>query len=440
MKRRKYFAMVLMLSGIMAFAGCGNEKKNEKEGETKIQEEDTQDDVGDEDVSAASSHENALDFKVGDYVKLGEYKNLKVQYPTPEVSEDDLQYTIEELQEENTEYKEITDRSAQEGDSVNIDYTGVIDGEAFEGGSDTDYELVLGSGDFLEEFESSLVGKNSGEAVTFPVTFPEDYFDSEMAGKQAEFTVTINKISQVIVPEYTDEFVAKATDYSTMKEYEEYIRKDLEASAQEESISAAGEEALSLAVENATVDGYPQELYDFFYDETVAGYEFYASMMGMEYEEFVEQMGEDSVESGAIAQTNEFLVVQAIAEKEGLTVTEENYKDEAKELMEENEYETLDEFEKDYGKVSIIVQLVRGKIVNFLYENAQIEEVSQEEYYGDEDDFEDEEDVESGEEDAGDGEEELNDELEIPDRQEEGDEEAELLDISDTSDTSLESE
>lgn len=399
MKKRKYLAMVLVLSGIMAFAGCGNEKKNEAANQDvaagdNASGEDTSDGSsdGDTDTSNASSHENALDFNVEDYVKLGEYKNLKVQYPIPEVLEEDVQFSIEELQEENKEYKEITDRAAQEGDSVNIDYTGVIDGEAFEGGSDTDYELVLGSGDFLEDFENSLIGKNSGEATTFPVTFPEDYFDEEMAGKEAEFTVTINKISEVNVPEYNDEFVAKVTDYSTTEEYEDYIRGDLMVSAQEESISASGEEALALAVENATLDGYPQELYDFYYDETVAGYEFYASLMGMEYEDFIEQMGEDSIEDATIAQVNEFLVVQAIAEKEGLTITEDNYKEEAKDLMEENEYESLEEFEADYGKVSIITQLLRGKIVNFLYDNAEIEEVSQEEYYGEEEyDEEDEE-------------------------------------------------
>ncbi len=405
MKKRKYLIMVLLLSGIMVFAGCGNEKKN--------QSADTSDASSNEDAdtSDASSHENALDFNVEDYVKLGEYKNLKVQYPIPEVVEEDVEYSIEELKEENTEYKEIKDRPSKEGDSVNIDYTGVIDGETFDGGSDTDYELVLGSGEFMEEFESNLIGKNVEEAVTFPVTFPEDYFDTEVAGKQAEFTVTINKISEVIVPEYTDEFVAKVTDYSTRKEYEEYIKKDLEASAEEESISAAGEEALSLAVENADIDGYPQELYDFYYDETVAGYEFYASMMGMEYEEFVEQMGEDSIDAGALAQTNEFLVIQAIAEKEGLTITEDNYKEEAKELMEENEYETLEEFEQDYGKVSIITQLLRGKIMNFLYENAEIEEVSQEEYYEEEEPGEEEEPREEDAEEPVEGkrEEELSD-------------------------------
>lgn len=407
MKRKKYLAIAFVLSGVMAFsAGCGN---NQKEEAKSAEDTAVQDTAGEGEEETENTYENALNFKAEDYVKLGEYKNLKIQYPVPEVYEEDVEYAIQELQDENTEYREITDRPSQEGDSVNIDYTGTMDGEEFEGGSDTDYELVLGSGDFLEDFENSLIGKNKGEVVTFPLTFPEEYFDSEAEGKQAEFTVTINKISEVIVPEYTDEFVAEVTDYKTTEEYEEYIRGDLMITAQEESASASGEDALALAVENAEVNGYPQELYDFYYDETVAGYQFYASMMGMEYEEFLEQLGEGAVEDAVLAQVEEYLVAQAIADKEGLTVTDEGYQEEVQALLEEYEYDTIEELEEDYGKTSIMTQIVRSRVVNFLYENAEVEEVSQDEYYG-EDESEDEdiedEDTEDGEE-AGEGELEL---------------------------------
>lgn len=393
MKKRKYLLALLMLIGALALGGCAGNKKSEGKANGDASTEDKV-------VEGEQIKEGELDFNVGDYVTLGEYKNLSVEYPVPEVLDEDVEYSIQELLEENTEYNEVKDRPAQEGDSVNIDYTGVIDGEAFDGGSDSDYELVLGSGDFLEDFENSLIGKKTGEVVTFPVTFPEDYFDSEMEGKQAEFTVTINKISEVVTPEYTDELVAEVTAYKTKEEYEDYIRGDLMASSQEESASAAGEEALGQAVENAEIDGYPQGLYDFYYEETVSGYQFYASLMGMEYEEFIEEMGEDAVKDAAEAQVQEYLVAQAIAEKEGLIITDKNYQEEAQALMESNdyEYESLEEFENDYGKTSIITQVIRQKVVDFLYENADVKEVSQEEYYGDDEEFEDETD--EGDEDA----------------------------------------
>ncbi len=396
MKRRKYVLAVLMLAGTMALGGCADNKKSGKDNGDKTAKENV--------VEGEQIKEGELDFKVEDYVTLGEYKGLSVEYPVPEVLEEDVEYAVQELLEENTEYKEIKDRPAKEGDSVNIDYTGVVDGEAFDGGSDSDYDLVLGSGDFLEDFENSLIGKKTGEVVTFPVEFPEEYFDSEMAGKQAEFTVTINKINEVVVPEYTDGLVKEVTAYKTKEEYEDYIRGDLMASSQEESISAAGEEALAQAVENSEVDGYPQGLYDYYYEETVAGYQFYASLMGMEYDEFIAEMGEDSVKEAAEAQVQEYLIAQAIAEKEGLIITDKNYQEEAKALMEqyeiENEYEygSMEEFEEDYGKTAIITQIVRQKVLDFLYENADVTEVSQDEYYGDGEEVEEETEEGDGEE------------------------------------------
>ncbi len=432
MKKRRYLAAALLLAGAMAFTGCGNEKKEQAADAKEGNEEASLDEIQEE---GSSSHDNALDFKVGDYVKLGDYKKLKVQYPIPEVTQEDVDFAVQEALEEHTEYKEITGRPAQNGDTINIDYTGVLDGEAFDGGSDTDYEFTLGEGEFLDEFEQGLIGKNANEATTFPVTFPEDY-DEELGGKTVEFTATINKISEANVPEYTDEFVAKVSDYTTKEEYEKYIKEDLLAAGEAEAISAAGEEALGLAVENATVEGYPQELYDFYYDETIVGYQSFAEMFGMEYEEFMEQMGDGAVEEAALAQVNEFLVAQAIAEKEGLAVTEESYQEEAKALMEENDYESMEDFEADFGKISIITQLVRGKVVDFLYENAEIEKVSQEEYYdsGEEDDEEEGTEDAQGEEDA-DGEEGEGTDGEITDGRRSEEELNDVLDVNGTDGT-----
>lgn len=146
MRRRKYLAVALILSGAMAFsAGCGNTKKGTENTAKQDSAGEDSDESTKEQGDAENAYDDVLNFKAEDYVKLGDYKNLKVQYPVPEVLEEDVEYAIQELQEENKEYREITDRPSKEGDSVNIDYTGVMDGEEFEGGSDTDYELVLGS-------------------------------------------------------------------------------------------------------------------------------------------------------------------------------------------------------------------------------------------------------------------------------------------------------
>lgn len=361
MRKCNYLLTALFLAGVVTAAGCGKGNKED---------------------NSLTSTEEALNYEVEDYVKLGDYKNLEIQRPIASVSDEDMEMYIQEMLDENAEYREITDRAAKEGDSVNIDYTGTIGGEEFEGGSDSDYEFVLGEGRFLEEFEANLIGKNTGETVTFSLTFPEDY-DEEVGGKEAEFKVVINSVNEVTVPEYNDAFVASISEYTTVEDYEKAIREELLDSSQEEAVMAAGEDALIQAVENATISGYPQAIYDLCYNETMESYQFFAEFNGMELDEFLaENMSEEDLESIVISSVNEILVVQAIAEEEGLQITDSTYKEEAGAMATEYGYDSLEEFEADYGMASIVNMLTREKIIDFLYDSAKVEEVSQEEYYG----------------------------------------------------------
>ncbi len=363
MRKKYYAAAVLAAAGIMALAGCGGKEGNGSS----------------ENTDKASG---GVEYDAGDYVTLGEYKGLAVQYPIPEVSDTDVEDEIQARLEENTEYKEIEGRPAQEGDNVNIDYVGTVDGEEFDGGSDTGYDLVLGSGEFIDGFESSLVGKNAGETTTFTVTFPDDYDDPEeegsLSGKEAEFTVTVNSISEVIVPEYDEAFVKKVSDCSTKEEYEASIREELLEDYTDESLTTARDSALELAIENATVDGYPQELYDQIHEAEVENYKLFTEMTGWEFTD-------EEVEEAAMDELNETLVVQAIADEEGIAVSEEDYKSDLAELAEENGYDSTGEYEEATGKEAILRQILREKVVDFLYESAKVEEVSSDEYYGSDD-------------------------------------------------------
>lgn len=378
--KRNGLTMALALLSLACLAGCGKGNGYQKpSGGTKtIQEE-------------------GLDYQVEDYVKLGEYQKLPVQYPVPEVTDSDVELYIQEQLEENTVYTEVTDRGAKEGDYINMDYVGTIDGKEFEGGSDSGVEFELGIGEFLDEFDENLIGKSAGETVTFPVTFPEEY-DEELGGTTAEFTVTVNAVATAEQPEYNDDFVSQVSDCKTTKEYEKQVREELLVSAQEDAASAAKESALGLAVENAQIDGYPQKLYDLFYQDAVEGYQALAEMFGMEYEDLIAEFGEESLDGEALYRVNEYMVAQAIAEAEGITITEENYQAEAENLAVEYEYETLEEFEAYYGKVYIITQLVRERVLDFLYGMAEVEEVSQEAYYGSMEDLGEDEESEDMEE------------------------------------------
>lgn len=379
MKKRIYLAAIALGIGMLLSAGCGD---------------------GGKDTNGSSAF---FDYDVNDYVTLGDYKGLAVQYPVPTVTEDDIQIAIEDLLDEKTDYIEVTDRGAENGDYLNIDFTGTIDGKEFDGGSAEDYELTLGNEEMLVEFDQNLVGKKAGETAAFKVVFSEDY-DEELAGQEAEFQVTVNTVSEINQPEYNDAFVAEATEYKTTAEYEEALRGELIASAQAEAAESAGTDALQLAVDNATINGYPESLYEACYQDTVDSYQAYAEMFGMEFEEFMSEFmeGED-LEEVTISLVNEVLVSQAIAEKEGLTITDKEYDQEAEALATEYGYTSLEDFTADYGQVSIMSTLIKERAMNFLYENAQVEEVSEEDYNNEEDyDEEEAEATEEGENTLGD--------------------------------------
>ena len=370
MRKQKYFLAALLLTATTALTGCKNSGGNQN--------------------NALLSTEEGMDFYAQDYVKLGDYKGLEVQYPIPsEVTQDDIDSYIQDQISYYTEYTDV-DRAAKIGDSVCINFTGTIDGEEFDGGSAEDYILTLGSGEFLEDFENALVGKKTGETTTFSITFPDDYDeDGTLSGKEAEFTVTINYVSEVTVPEYNDQFVAEISDYKTTAEYEAYVKELLAQNYENSSKDMAGEDALALAMENATVDGYPEELFNSFYEQTLADYQMYADFMGMDFEDFLtEYMSEDDIKEVALDSVNEFLIVQAIADKEGIKLTKENFEEEAKQLATEYEYDSVESMQEDFGTSYLYTTLLREKVKDFLYNSAKVTELPEDEYYQDMEDEE----------------------------------------------------
>ena len=265
MKRKYYILATTILTMAMFFGGCaGAGGKGNTGGKSNESGQSSEKGGQKSEESQVTYEDDTLNFNVKDYVKLGEYKGLEVSYPVPsEVTKEDVDQYIQELLEENAEFQEDKDRKAQNGDTINIDFTGTINGEEFEGGSEKDYELELGVGEFLEEFEQNLLGKKAGETTTFTVEFPEDY-DEVLGGQKVQFEVKINSVSEKIIPEYNVEFVKSVSEYETVKEYEESVKKELTESAESNSETEARENVMRLAVENAKVDGYPQALYDFF--------------------------------------------------------------------------------------------------------------------------------------------------------------------------------
>lgn len=163
---------------------------------------------------------------------LGDYSNLEAEIDDFSVTDADIDAVIEKALETNARVEQV-EREAKEGDSVNINFEGSVDGEVFEGGTAENYDLTLGSNSFIPGFEEQLVGVKPGEEVDVNVTFPEDYHEESLANKESLFKVKMNSISEKIRPELDDEFVKDISEFDTLDEYKADIRTQLEKESEE---------------------------------------------------------------------------------------------------------------------------------------------------------------------------------------------------------------
>lgn len=323
------------------------------------------------------------------YVTLGDYTDLNVEYTTTvtEVTDEEVQSTIETnlssfaYESKDKKYK------AQEGDTVNIDYEGLKDGVAFEGGTAEEYDLELGSGTFIEGFEEGLVGAKKGEERALNLKFPDDYSSTDLAGQDVVFNVTVNTIK--ITPsmdDLDDEFVAnkiktytnadgEEVEVTTFEQYKELVRADLEANY-EDTVETDKKNALwDEVVANCEIKEYPEEDIQKIIDDMEDWYTEYASYYGYEdldafitannstREEFDENADKTAKEEVASR-----LVAEAIAEKEDLVLTDKEYDEGVTKYAKEYGYETEDEFIEEAGEESIRVELQREKVQNWLLE------------------------------------------------------------------------
>ena len=208
-KRALTAAMALAL--VMAMTGCGNTGA-QTESATAATTQEAAAEVAAEEEWMINPTAYLSGINAADYVDLpANYSSLTVEVePVKEVTDEEVEEMIDKLREAHRELKEVTNRKkVKEGDVVNIDYVGRIDGEEFDGGAAEGYDLEIGSDSFIDGFEDGLIGQTVGDTVTLELTFPENYGDSTKAGVDAEFDVTINSIQQFVVPDLTDQFVVE---------------------------------------------------------------------------------------------------------------------------------------------------------------------------------------------------------------------------------------
>ena len=259
--------------------GCGNADTDTAETtQESMAESETGTEAGTEDYGPEAYLSG---INVADYVTLGEYKGIEVSVDAPVVTDEYLDSYIDYVLQSNMVTTEITDRPVEEGDIVNIDYEGKIDGVAFDGGTAQGYDLTIGSGTFIDGFEDGLIGAETGETVDVNVTFPENYQGEEVAGKDAVFTVTVNSISVETLPELTDEFVQGLdVGVNTVEEYRQYAYDLLMEEEQATHDSNAEIAVLEAVMAGSQIQDPPEDMTNRYYNRIIDNMTYYASLYG----------------------------------------------------------------------------------------------------------------------------------------------------------------
>lgn len=316
---------------------------------------------GDQAAPASASEEK---------VQLGEYKGVTYTPVKAEVTDEEVETEIQAMLDAYPTINEV-DRAAEEGDVVNIDYVGMKDGEPFDGGTAEGYNLELGSGSFIEGFEDGLIGAVKGQELSLNLTFPDTYFNEDLAGQDVVFDVTVNAVQESIPAELNDEFVKSYTEYDTVDAYRAGVRDDLEKAAATAAENQKQAEVFLKVVDGATVN-LTQEEIQATYDEQYAMYEEQATAYGMDMEKMVSLYGMEleAFQSQLMVQAEEAAkqeaVVNAIADAEKITVSDED----RQALAEEFGFESVDAMNEQTGEDTANEYILSRKVIDFLVENA----------------------------------------------------------------------
>ena len=313
-------------------------------------------------------------------ITVGEYKGLVLT----SVSDDSVDASINAMLEENFAEVQVVERAAEDGDTVNINYEGTKDGVAFEGGTDDSEEgtdLVLGSGSFIDGFEDGLLGAVAGEERDLELTFPEDYDSEELAGQAVVFHVKVNAVKTSVVPELTDAFVAENfPNYTTAEEYWAAYKEGLNYETYCTQITEQLMNTSEVAKYNeAEVKAEKESLIA----EYTSYAEYYGSIFGLDTESALTSLlGFESIEAFneemgnyAYERVKNYMIIDAIAEAEGIELTTEEYNSQVVEYAAAYGYEDVAAFEEACGKELIQKSILANMVMELIIENAVLTEV-----------------------------------------------------------------
>ena len=310
-------------------------------------------------------------------VGLGKYKGVEVEKIDTAVSDEEVEEELKREQEKNASIKEVTDRAVADGDQVNINFEGFVDGVAFEGGKGENYPLGIGSGSFIPGFEEQLIGAEIGKEVEVNVTFPENYQAEDLAGKAAVFKCTVLKINEKILPELNDEFADDVSEFSTLEEYKADIRKNLEAKKAEKARTEKENKVIDAIIADSDIE-IPEPMLRSQQEQIVDEFAQRLQSQGLSIDQYFTYMGttrekmvEDSKDQ-ADKRIRTRLVLEEIVKAENIVADDEDFEKELTKLAEA--YGTdIDSVKKMFGdkdKDRMMEDIAVQKALTFVSESA----------------------------------------------------------------------
>jgi len=300
-------------------------------------------------------------------VTLGDYKGVEVEKVDVEVTDEDVQAELLNVQKQNARNIPVEDRAAKMDDEVTLDFEGFIDGVPFEGGKGENYQLTLGSHSFIDTFEDQIVGKNIGEEFDVNVTFPENYQAEDLAGKPAVFKCKLNGIKETELPELDDEFASEVSEFETLDEYKEDIKATLKVKKEKAAKNTKEGLVIDKIIENATMD-IPEPMVETTKEQMMNEFAQQISYQGLSIEQYFQFTGmtkEKFMETAtpeAERRIKSRLVLEAIAKAEDIQVSDEELDEELKKMAEMYQMDVeqltglVGDSEKDAIKKDIAVQ------------------------------------------------------------------------------------
>ncbi len=343
-----------------------------KEAEVKI--------VAVETLEAIEAGDEGFTFKatiiVEPEVEIANYSGIEVEKKSTEVTDELINEEIEKVRERNSRMITVEDRAAQEGDIAVIDFEGFLDGEAFEGGKGENFNLNLGSGQFIPGFEEQIVGHKADEEFSINVKFPEDYQAEELKGKDAEFKIKLHEIKAKELPEVDDEFVKDVSDKETLDEYKAELSEQIKSRLENEADRDVDNKLIDTLIENMSGD-VPEAMYDNQVNDMLREFDMRLRSQGMDMGTYLQYTGMDAdalktmYKPEAEKRVKLRLILQAIAKKESLVADEKDIEEEYNKLAEA--------YKMDVEKVKAAItadglaeDIMVDKAMQFVRDNANV--------------------------------------------------------------------